>query len=88
MKVEIGEEGLDTSWQEEFTKKVKCEKCGSNARIAFVAFEDEATKNWVCRLHPNTKRDKGGKFWVHDAIACAVYLCEKCCEPTAILNQA
>ena len=50
----------------------------------FVAHE-EIEKDYVCRLHDNMKDEK---YWPHDAIACGVYLCEKCFEPNAIINQA
>ncbi len=88
MKTIIGEKGLDASWQEPFKKSVKCHKCKGNCRIMFVAYEDRE-KEYVCELYPNTGAEKkGGKFWPHDAIACAVYLCEKCFEPVAEINQA
>ncbi len=83
MKVFLGESGLRQSWQDKFPKQCKCHKCEENARIMFVAFE-ESEKEYVYKLHKNIK----GKYWPHDAIACAVYLCEKCFEVTAILNQA
>ncbi len=73
----------------EFQKDIKCKKCGGNARIMFVAYEDsEEYKNkekYVCNLHKN--KGKGG-YWPHDAIACAVYLCEDCFEANAEINQA
>jgi len=40
---------------------------------------------YVCNLRKNGGK---GDYWVHDAIACAVYLCINCFEPIAILNQA
>ena len=84
MKTYLGEEGLEATWQEPFPKTMKCNKCGGNCRIMFVAHE-EIEKDYVCRLHDNMKDEK---FWPHDAIACGVYLCEKCFEPNAIINQA
>jgi len=88
MKTYIGEEGLGKTWQEDFPANVECHKCKGNCRIMFVAFEDEPTteknKN-VCDIHDNGEEEK---FWPHDCIACAVYLCEKCFEPNAIMNQA
>lgn len=83
MKTYLGKKGLKKTWQEDFPKSVKCHKCGGNCRIMFVAFED-SEKEYVCDLHKNMRN----KFWVHDAIACAVYLCEKCFEPNTLLNQA
>jgi hypothetical protein len=87
MKFQIGEIGLNASWQEPFPKTVKCHKCKGNCRIMFVAYEDKE-KEYVCNLHKNTGGKKGGKYWPHDAVACAVYLCEKCFEPNALIDQA
>ena len=87
MKVYLGEEGLSQSWQADFPKTVECHKCKGNCRIMFVGIEgterDGEKENYVCELHENTD----GKYWPHDAIACAVYLCEKCFEPNTLLNQ-
>ena len=90
MKVYLGKDGLSATWQEDFPKSIKCHKCKSNCRIMFVGFEHypEDKGNFVCNLHNNTGAKKKGKFWPHDAIACAVYLCEKCFEPNALINQA
>ena len=85
MKIYLGEKGLNKTWQNDFPKTVKCHKCGGEARIMFVGNESEKEMNYVCDLHKNMK-DK--KYWPHDAIACAVYLCEKCFEPNALINQA
>ena len=85
MKVYLGKKGLNKSWQEPFPKTTKCNKCGGKARIMFVIFETGSEKKCICDII-----DNGGKgdYWVHDAIACAVYLCADCFEPIAILNQA
>ena len=88
MKVYLGKDGLSATWQEDFPKSIKCHKCKSNCRIMFVGIEDGKEKEYVCNLYNNTGARKNGKFWVHDAIACAVYLCEKCFEPNALINQA
>ncbi len=40
MKIYLGEEGLNKTWQNPFPKTVKCYKCGGKARIMFVGFED------------------------------------------------
>lgn len=87
MKIYLGETGLDQSWQEPFKKTIKCHKCGGTARIMFVGFEDKE-KEYICQLHENAGGDKDGKYWFHDACAVAVYLCEKCFEPCAVVNQA
>lgn len=90
MNVIIGKKGVGNSWQEPFKKNVKCHKCGHNCRLMFVAseFERKPKDGFVCNLHENTGNGETGKYWPHDAIACAVYLCEKCFEPNAIINQA
>lgn len=87
MQIYLGETGLNATFQESFPKKVKCNSCGKSARIMFVAQEwDE--KEYICNLHKNTGARKNGKFWPHDAISIANYLCEKCFKVTSILNQA
>jgi hypothetical protein len=86
MKTYLGETGLDKSWQKPFELTIKCPKCGGQATIMFVAHEENEDKgNYVCDLAENAGK---GEMWVHDAIACAVYLCRTCFETTAILNQA
>ena len=87
MDIYLGEKGLDATFQESFPRMTKCQKCKGNARIMFVVQERDE-KRYICNLHPNAGTKKGGKYWPHDAIACAVYLCEKCFEPVAIINQA
>lgn len=82
----IGEDGLEHSWQKEFPKSTECCRCGANARIGFVMKEDNKDKEYICDLHPNEMAD-GGKAWLHDACAVAVYFCEKCLDTTALYNQ-
>ena len=83
-KVYLGEEGLDNSWQLPFKKLEKCKKCGSDSRPMFVYYEDQNDNIFVCSL-----RDNGGEgdYWPHDMIACCVYLCKDCFEPSVVLNQ-
>jgi len=85
-KVWLWDKGLENSWQKEFEPNTKCIHCGANARIAFVMME-KGKGPFVCERFPNTG-GKGGKYWPHDATAFALYLCEKCLEPTAHFNQA
>ncbi len=85
----VGTSGLEKSWQQSFPKKTKCCKCKSNARIAFVThegFDDKNDKKLICQMHRNEFNK--GPFWPHDAIAVAVYFCEKCSESTSLYNQA
>lgn len=85
MNIYLGKEGLNETWQNPFSSKTKCHKCGGEARIMFVGCENKRPDNFVCSLHKNGGK---GDYWVHDAIACAVYLCKDCFEPIAIINQA
>ena len=90
MDVTIGEAGLEKSWQAAFPGMTECCRCGGPARIAFVAHECmdskcDGSQMTVSQLHPN---EGEGGYWVHDAMAVAVYLCEDCLEPTALYNQA
>jgi len=82
--VYVGEEGLDKTWQTPFDKTAKCSKCGGEADIAFVNKEDKSTKDFVCNLHKNEGKDG---YWPHDGTATAVYICRKCMEPVAKMNQ-
>ena len=84
MQIYLGETGLNRSWQEDFPSTVKCHKCGAEARIMFVIFEDRSEKEFICNLHGNEQ----DKYWLHDCCAVAVYLCSNCFEPNAIINQA
>ena len=83
MKIYLGKSGLNQTWQDDFPKTTECFKCGSNARVMFVGIENDEGE-FVCNLHKNKK----GKFWPHDAISIASYLCENCFEVTSIINQA
>ena len=83
MEVIKGEKGLTETFQAPFPKTAKCE-CGGEARIAFVAAEEQGEDEYVCNLHEN--EGKGG-FWPHDACAVAVYLCRECLKPVALFNQ-
>ncbi|MEA2104190.1 MAG: hypothetical protein U9P79_06080 [Candidatus Cloacimonadota bacterium] len=93
MKVTLGKEGLEKTWQERFPKETKCVHCGGIARIGFVAHEgiDEKViyprdfKQFVTDFHDN--EGKGG-YWPHDCCAVAVYFCKECLNTTALWNQA
>ena len=39
--------------------------------------ENDLREKAICTIHENMK---DGKYWPHDCIAVAVYLCEKCFE--------
>ncbi len=85
MKIFIGEEGLERSWQDKFEKTTTCVHCKGEARIGFVGFEDgEDSEPPICNLHENEK----GDMWLHDYMACAIYWCRECLDTTAIYNQA
>ena len=86
MKVIIGKEGLDATFQDSFTETVECVHCGSMARVGFVAHEmnEERGAQYICDLHHNENEN----MWVHDACCVAVYFCTKCLNTTAVFNQA
>lgn len=87
--VYVGEKGLDQTWQAPFDKTAKCSKCGGKSDIAFVNKEDKSSKDFICDLHKNVCHSNKGKnnCWPHDSTATAVYICRKCMEPTAKMNQ-
>lgn len=87
MKVTVGEDGLEKSYQDPFPKTTPCAYCKGESRIGFVAHEgfDKRDKSpYVCYLHSN--EGKGG-YWFHDCCSVAVYFCRECLRPTAISNQ-
>lgn len=89
-KVEIGENGLNNTWQAPFPKETECCKCKANARIGFVVLEETnpekslSQQEFVADLHENKK----GEMWLHDVCAVAVYFCKKCLSSTSLYNQA
>ncbi len=89
MKVLLGKEGLEMSWQAEFPETVQCVHCGGLARIGFVAYEGMEEDNkegpLVRDLHQNEGKDR---LWLHDCCAAAVYFCVVCLNTTALYNQA
>ncbi len=88
MKFYIGQTGLEQSWQTPFEKTTVCCKCGKEADIMFVGFEDypQDEDNFICQLHETSGKE--GSLWLHDACAVAVYLCPNCFKATALVNQA
>ena len=92
MKVILGKEGLENSWQAKFPEETKCVHCGGVSRIGFVACEgvDEEVVyprdfvQFVCDLHKN--EGKGG-YWLHDCCAVAIYFCKDCLKTTSLCNQ-
>lgn len=88
MKIYKGNTGLSETWQEDFKENIPCKKCGENSRILFTAIENEESDRYgkaIADIHENMKN---GKYWPHDVIAVAVYLCEKCFEANTEINQA
>jgi len=100
MKVTLGNEGLQKTWQDHFPEITKCCKCDGEARIGFVAHESieiddqpilpRAHVQYLCDMYENTGSfaDGTGAFWLHDCCAVAVYFCKACLNPTALFNQA
>ena len=86
IEVYLGESGLNETWQEPFKPKIKCQNCGKQAKIMFVACENNREGKFICELHKTTGKEGG--LWVHDACAVAVYLCPFCFEITGEINQA
>ncbi|RLF67437.1 MAG: hypothetical protein DRN26_02415 [Thermoplasmata archaeon] len=86
MKVTIGEEGCQHTWQKYFPEETSCVHCDGKAHIGFVAHEGAGEPSYVCNLHKNDPNGEG--YWLHDACAVAVYFCRKCLKPTALYNQA
>ncbi len=92
MIVELGNKGLENSWQAPFPESVDCVHCKGIALPVVCLMEEGKTGpegDFICNLpHPGTSRGKHASYWPHDAAAFAVYLCLKCLEPTALFNQA
>jgi hypothetical protein len=95
MKVTLGKDGLEKSWQASFPATTVCCKCEGVARIAFVAHEGMAeddmpvTPRTQIQYVTDMQENIGdGGYWPHDCIAVAVYFCKECLEPTALYNQA
>lgn len=94
MKVSLGKDSTEKTWQRKFPDSTECCRCGGNAEIAFVAHEGQDKddkpiyprdfKQFVCDFHKNEGK---GKLWPHDCIAVAVYFCRDCLETTALYNQ-
>jgi len=91
MKMTMGKEGLEFSWQAKFPETTKCVHCSGESRIGFVVHEGMEEKlkpeEYVCSLHHNDP--KGGRgYWLHDCCAVAIYFCRKCLLTTSLYNQA
>lgn len=88
MKVLLGKEGLDATWQAEFPETTKCAYCKGDCRVGFVVHEQYSGtpgEGHVCDLHEN---GGPGNFWLHDCCAVATYFCKDCLKPTSLYNQA
>ena len=84
MRVIKGKKGCEHSWQDDFPTVVSCEAgCGGIGHIAFVAIEEQGEKDGY--IYEN--KPENVKLWPHDAIAVAVYICEKCMKTTSLMNQ-
>lgn len=90
MKVTIGKEGLEKSWQDDFPEAMECPWCEGVAKIGFVAHEgfDEESSDTKSVSSLYLDEGKEGGYWLHDYCAVAVYFCKDCLEITAIYNQA
>ena len=88
VSVVYGAKGCKNSHQGPFPEATECVKCGKPARLAMVVREEGTGQEegpYVTDLHQN----EPGKFWVHDVMAAATYLCTdvKCATATTIWNQ-
>jgi hypothetical protein len=88
VSVVYGSKGCKNSYQGPFPETTKCVKCGKDARIAMVVREEGSGQDegpYVTDLHPN----EPVKFWVHDVMATATYLCTdvNCATATTLWNQ-
>ena len=86
MKVLYGKDSVRETWQTPFDEKIKCDDCGKEARIAFVAIEDG--KDWQNTDFIANYREKTDVVWPHDCAAFAVYICTSCGEAHVLWNQA
>ena len=84
MIVELGNRGLENSWQAPFPGDVKCVHCGETAMPAVSIMEED---HGICDLRKEWESDSSNNLWPHDATAFAIYLCPKCLEPTALFSQ-
>lgn len=93
MKVTIAfdtDETRKISFQQNFPYVTKCCRCGKRARLGFVAheFDEKPIQKGGKYVAQVWETNPPKQLWLHDAVAVAVYFCEKCLEPTAFYNQA
>lgn len=89
MKVQLGKEGLQNSWQEPFPDSVECVHCKGIALPVVCLMEEGKGGDSIRDLpHPVTATGKHVSYWPHDATAFAIYLCPQCLKATALFNQA
>jgi len=89
MKTVIGKNAKTLSWQLDWPEKIKCTKkgCNGDAELIIACQEDNTTpKDRVADIHDNQPNEE--KFWPHDYIAVANYICRKCFSITSKINQA
>ncbi len=100
MKVELGSQGLDNSYQDAFPENTACiHGCGGVAIPAVCLMEvppkDDSSEeqnfkkgDYIRNLTiVSTKDDKEKMLWPHDLTAFVIYLCPVCLEPTTLFNQ-
>lgn len=92
MIVEIGNRGLNNSFQEPFPESTECVYCKNIAYPAVCIQEDDKSGpegDFICNLPPppNPAEGEPPNLRPHDATAFAIYLCPKCLKPTALFNQ-
>ena len=93
MIVELGNKGLENSFQAPFPENTACvHNCGGVALPIMSIMEDGKTGpkgDYICNL-PRPKASKGSPAvsWPHDATAFTIYFCPECFGATALFNQA
>ena len=89
MIVELGDRGLENSYQAPFPDHVECVHCSGSALPVVSLMEEKGPEgDSICKLpHPVTATGKYASYWPHDLVAFAIYLCPKCLKPTALFNQ-
>lgn len=98
MKVELGDQGLENSWQAPFPENTPCVHGCAGIAVPAVClmeeFSEEQLQIHVCSLPEpfktldSNEEDAAKMLWPHDLTAFVIYLCPVCLKPTALFNQA
>ncbi len=83
MKIELGNRGLENSWQAPFPEDIEC-SCGGQAMPAISIMEED---HGISDLRKTWESDNSNNLWSHGPTAFTIYLCLSCLKPTALFNQ-